>query len=618
MGVGRLLFLLCAACAGRGEEIEVGTKAAPEDGGTTTEDPPAKEDTGPVAPPEVIVTVCPDGSAEHTTLQEAVDAAPEGAVVLACNVPFTEPVIIDGRALTLRGHPGTVLDGGGVDRGLWVTSGAGPGSVTVEGLTITNGDADRGGGVLCEGAELVLRDVVLSNNRATQGGALAATNCVVHLVGVDVHTNVAEKEGGGGHIVGGTVTVERSRFGSNRGADGGGLLVQGAEGDVSDSVFEDNAGYVGGGLWFDGALRLTRNVFRRNEARFTGGGFAGKFASGEVIENEVYSNTCGLDGGGGYTSNFTGRVVGNDFHDNVAGDDAGGLRMFFGMALVEDNRFVANTAVNAAGAMKVSHAEGELRSNTFEDNEAGGVGGALEIDDDVSYSTGNVFRRNHAGTDGGGVHMLKPRWHLNMDDSVFEDNTAGACGGGLAMEGVAWSEPHTLTSSRLVFARNQAARGGAVCVQGGAMVLDNAVFTGNQGDADGGGLLVEGANVSLRNVVFHANQAGTGSALALLGVGTAWVSEVAVVDNPGESVRVDAAQLDWRYNLELGATFVGMVDPSGRDGNFSADPAFVDPAAGDFRLGAGSSGIDAGDPMRRDVDGSRVDVGAFGGEGGRW
>jgi hypothetical protein len=50
--------------------------------------------------------------------------------------------------------------------------------------------------------------------------------------------------------------------------------------------------------------------------------------------------------------------------------------------------------------------------------------------------------------------------------------------------------------------------------------------------------------------------------------------------------------------------------------NFRGDPMFVDPSIGDHHLQAGSPCIDAGAPWILDPDGSRSDMGAFGGPGG--
>ncbi|HSD21028.1 MAG TPA: M6 family metalloprotease domain-containing protein [Anaeromyxobacter sp.] len=66
---------------------------------------------------------------------------------------------------------------------------------------------------------------------------------------------------------------------------------------------------------------------------------------------------------------------------------------------------------------------------------------------------------------------------------------------------------------------------------------------------------------------------------------------------------------------------VSAVDATGDDalgpGDVRVDPLFVNPDAGDYRLAPGSPCIDAGDPdsAYRDADGSRADIGAFGGPG---
>ncbi len=62
------------------------------------------------------------------------------------------------------------------------------------------------------------------------------------------------------------------------------------------------------------------------------------------------------------------------------------------------------------------------------------------------------------------------------------------------------------------------------------------------------------------------------------------------------------------------ANTCGFPDPVGSNGNLGVDPGFVD-AATDFHLATGSALVDAGspDPAWFDVDGSRSDIGAYGG-----
>ncbi len=67
----------------------------------------------------------------------------------------------------------------------------------------------------------------------------------------------------------------------------------------------------------------------------------------------------------------------------------------------------------------------------------------------------------------------------------------------------------------------------------------------------------------------------------------------------------------WQNTLNV----CGGTDPVGSNGNIAVDPVFVDASARDFHLVAGSPLIDAGSTGAEypDVDGSRNDIGVFGG-----
>jgi hypothetical protein len=70
--------------------------------------------------------------------------------------------------------------------------------------------------------------------------------------------------------------------------------------------------------------------------------------------------------------------------------------------------------------------------------------------------------------------------------------------------------------------------------------------------------------------------------------------------------------------FQTGAEVDALTPPGVNTGNLDGDPLFVDEAAGDFQLAAGSPCINSGDPSLLDPDSSRSDMGAFGGPEGDW
>ncbi|MBI2948902.1 MAG: Ig-like domain-containing protein, partial [Verrucomicrobia bacterium] len=76
----------------------------------------------------------------------------------------------------------------------------------------------------------------------------------------------------------------------------------------------------------------------------------------------------------------------------------------------------------------------------------------------------------------------------------------------------------------------------------------------------------------------------------------------------------DALRSDFGPEKFASVTYCALSETWPGAGNITADPLFVDAAAGDYRLQRGSPCLDAGDPAAPpDADGSRTDIGYFAG-----
>jgi hypothetical protein len=243
-------------------------------------------------------------------------------------------------------------------------------------------------------------------------------------------------------------------------------------------------------------------------------------------------------------------------------------------------------------------------------------------------------------------------------DMHSNDLTASRSGSGTSVAGGHLSLVDTSGNVQYIDLRSNTStadddvRGGGVMVTdpSGALHVSNAIIAGNtlvsnSGYGMGGGIVVQNSAgngaLSVTNVTIHGNSItaatearGAGLAADLDGVdalsvvNTAIGASVAVGDPvEGEAVYVSGPTsiTTWSYNAVLDlvedVSFFGIADPTDdENGNITGDPFYAQDSredATDWDLTYNSRSVleDAGDPEIFDADGSRSDIGAYGGPG---
>ncbi len=237
-------------------------------------------------------------------------------------------------------------------------------------------------------------------------------------------------------------------------------------------------------------------------------------------------------------------------------------------------------------------------------------------------STGNDTY--YVNSYGGGLCFLTS---ATMATALYVNENYADQGGGIYLD-----EFSNIDVAESWLIANSSTDGAAIESDGGTLALTNVASTWNEASNDGGGLLALGNSaLTYINVTVGGDDASSGGGLYLADASDATVVNTIVYGAAtGEGVLVDAgAVFSGSYNDvfgNAGGEYAGITDPTGTNGNISADPLFTSVSYDnnayndDWTLGAGSPAIDAGDPSAayNDADGSPNDMGAFGGPASDW
>ena len=157
--------------------------------------------------------------------------------------------------------------------------------------------------------------------------------------------------------------------------------------------------------------------------------------------------------------------------------------------------------------------------------------------------------------------------------------------------------------------------GGGIYHKAAGFDLENSVVALNESGALGGGIYADSSWGGWTNNTIDGNSSlyAGGNVFMSAAVSCDVRNNIITGGSPSGFHASTADNIEFRFNDCFGNLPVDIVTLVADSTNFSRDPRYSDLATFDYQLGVHSGGIDTGDPSILDTDGSRSDVGAFGG-----
>ncbi|MBU1937818.1 right-handed parallel beta-helix repeat-containing protein, partial [bacterium] len=418
------------------------------------------------------------------------------------------------------------------------------------------------------------------------GGIACDSDTSAIFTGCTINNNSAYGFGGGVYCSGSSPSFVDCQINGNNAHDGwnvhgigGGVFCSGASPTFTNCTINGNSSdSTGGGVACSGGSSATFDncTMNSNHAEHSGGGMH-CFESSPTFNDCSINNNSSLEGGGVYCSESSASFTSCTVNGNSVDMFGGGISCFNSSPSFTNCTIRANTVTDSfwegsGGGVACYNSSPTFSLCTIADNSA--VGG---------YSGG-----------GGGVFcFLSSPTFINC--RLDHNSTEGGVGGGVLC--VEYSAP---IFSNCVISSNLATQGGGLSCQGASASFMNCTFSGNSNWA------IECWYCSLTvnsTVIAFSEELG-------IFFGNNTVSHIEYCNLFGNSGNAFGGDVPH----ELGEPITTNINGDSCDTyyNILLDPMFVDTAAGDYHLLAGSPCIDAGNPeLPYDPDGTIADIGAF-------
>ena len=232
-------------------------------------------------------------------------------------------------------------------------------------------------------------------------------------------------------------------------------------------------------------------------------------------------------------------------------------------------------AVKGGGIYCAPSSSPILVNNIITGNNAVFGGGIYCAPSSSPIISNNTISKNRAARFGGGIFSYRAAPDI-ANNSIVENETSNSGGG------IFCGRDSSRITNNIIW-KNKAKSGAGISAERSFCAIINDTITGNEA-IYGGGIFFDGGSVKIINTILWGNRDDLYS------------KRFSPASRPDHSD-------------------IGDGDFRGMNGNISTDPLFIDPENGNFRLKLDSPCIDAGNsgPVYDDPDGSRNDMGAYGG-----
>jgi parallel beta-helix repeat protein len=249
-----------------------------------------------------------DAGIGYDTIQAAISAAGVGDTIIVCPGTYMENLYFNNEDLIVRSIDpldpaivaATVIDGGGNGSVVWFFDD----ESTLEGFTIRNGNAEKGGGISISYSSPNIENNTIKENKANYGGGIYVYFSSPTIIG-NIITNNESKSGGGIHVDASFPTIENNTIESNEvNFSGGGIFMLNSSSTINSNTISSNEANSGGGIYlFSSSSTISGNNITSNKASSNGGGICvNDYSSPTITGNTITDNEANTYGGGIYVS----------------------------------------------------------------------------------------------------------------------------------------------------------------------------------------------------------------------------------------------------------------------------------------------------------------------------